>query len=120
MHARAYAPAQRPSPADEFHAHTDFMRWELAPEERVGVPIQPRRKRWWLRGLALMALAGSGVSAYLDPAGTWAWTSAGVSSAISLGETLLQQARAPSVPAAKGAGASQSSPVCATMARTSE
>lgn len=89
MPARAHVSAETPSSAALFREHSDRLRWELAPEERVGAPMVAKRKRWWLRGAALLAFGGGGWAFVTDPVGTWDWTSQRLASAATLGETLL-------------------------------
>ncbi len=93
MSARAYRAAESLSPADQFREHSDYLRWELAPEERVGAPLVPKRKRWWLRGVMLLALVGGGWAFAQDPSGTCDWASQRLASAVSLGEALLGDGR---------------------------
>lgn len=89
MPARAYRATETSPSAEQFREHSDFLRWELDPRERVGPPLVPRRQMWWLRGIAMLVACGVGWASYQDPAGTWEWTSASFSSVISLGRALL-------------------------------
>jgi hypothetical protein len=91
MPARAYVSAETPSSAAPFREHSDRLRWELASEERVGTPIMPKRKRWWLRAAALLAVACGGWAFFTDPVGTRDWTSQRLSSAASWGEAMLSE-----------------------------
>ncbi len=103
MSARAYVPAEAPSPAAQFREHSDYLRWELAPEERVGAPLVRRRKRWWLRGVVVLSLAGGAWAFAQDPTGTWELASHRFASAIATGEALLGDWRTPPRPAGASA-----------------
>lgn len=89
MPARAYRATEASPSVEQFRENSNFLRWELDPRERVGPPIVPRRRKWWLHGAAMLVASGLGWASYQDPAGTWEWTSASYSSAISLGQALL-------------------------------
>jgi hypothetical protein len=91
MSARAYEPADVLPSAAEFRERSDYLRWELAPEERVGTPLVPRRRRWWLRGFVLLALGGGGWAFATDPEGNWDWASKRLASAASQGEAILNE-----------------------------
>lgn len=87
MSGRAYT--RHASPSDQFRDHTDFLRWELAPDERVGPPL-PGRRRWpkWLAVVAL-ALAGGGWAMVEDKPAALAWLSSNATSAVALGKMMI-------------------------------
>lgn len=88
MSGRAYT---RPmSSAEQFRDHTDFLRWEIVPDERVGPP--PRAPRRWPRWLAVatLALAGGGWAMVDDKPAAVAWLSDQTSTAISWSKTLTE------------------------------
>jgi hypothetical protein len=93
MSARTYASADVPPFAVESSGHSDNLRWELAPGERAGAPLVPRRKRWWLRGFVLLAVGGGGWACFTDPEGAWGWASKRLATAASVGETILSEWR---------------------------
>jgi len=87
MSGRAYT---RPTlPSDRFREHTDFLRWEIAPEERVG-PLPRARRRWprWMMVLTL-ALAGGGWAMVDDKPAALEWLSSSTASAIALGRSMI-------------------------------
>jgi len=50
MTGHAYVRRVAPSPSDQFRESTDFLRWELAADQRITPPPTGRRRRWpkWL------------------------------------------------------------------------
>ena len=90
MSGRAYT--RSASPSDRFREHTDFLRWEIAPQERVGPPLRARR-RWprWLMVLTL-ALAGGGWAMVDDKPAALEWLSSNTASAIALGRSMIGEA----------------------------
>jgi len=86
MSGRAYSRSATPS--IEFQEHTDFLRWELMADERVGPPLRaPRRWPRWL-AVAVLAMAGGGWVMIDDKPAALEWLSAEVSSAISLARSI--------------------------------
>ncbi|MGE0764852.1 MAG: hypothetical protein AB7L90_00155 [Hyphomicrobiaceae bacterium] len=87
--------------SDEFRDHTDFLRWELAVDERVGRPLA-RRRRWprWLAAVSL-CLAGGGWAMIDDKPAAQDWLKSQFAAGIDFARTLIPETGvAPAVPAA--------------------
>jgi hypothetical protein len=87
MSGRAYSRSVTPS--GEFQEHTDFLRWELLPDERVGAPLRTSR-RWprWLAA-AVLAMAGGGWAMIDDKPATLEWLSAEASSVVAFTKSMI-------------------------------
>jgi hypothetical protein len=98
MSGHAYGRHAARSPSEQFRESTDFLRWELVPDERVGPPIVRRRWPRWLV-VGAVALAGGGWALIDDKAATIAWLRGHAASAIALGEAMLaERTRSPAPP----------------------
>jgi hypothetical protein len=84
-----HAYSRSASPSDEFHEHTDFLRWELMPDERVGAPVRgPRRWPRWF-AVAALALAGGGWAMVDDKPAAVEWFSSQAASAMGLAKSII-------------------------------
>jgi hypothetical protein len=84
-----HAYSRSASPSDEFREHTDFLRWELMPDERIGAPVRsPRRRRRWFMVVAL-ALAGGGWAMVDDKPAALEWASARAATAMDLAKSII-------------------------------
>lgn len=92
MTGHAYTRPAPPSPSEHFRQHTDFLRWELAPDDRVGAPPARRHKRGRWLALAVMVLAGGGIAMIDDKIAAWNWTTAHLETTVSLGRSLIGEA----------------------------